>query len=65
MAKRRARSQIGNFTPNHKKSKIDPIFMCEDGVQHTIRKLLMMAITLLETSSESKVCTQSYGAPKS
>jgi hypothetical protein len=34
-------------------------------VQHTIGKLSTKVITLLETSSQSKVCTQSYGAPKS
>ncbi len=34
------------------------------GVQHIVGKLLTRATTLLQTSSQSKVCTQSYGAPK-
>jgi len=47
MAKRRAGSQIGSLTPDHLKSGIDPIFVREDGMQHTVGKLLMMAKTLL------------------
>jgi len=35
------------------------------GVQHTVKKLSTRATTLLSTSSQSKVCTQSYGPPKS
>jgi hypothetical protein len=31
---------------------------------HTVGKLLTRAITLLQTSSQLEVCTQSYGAPK-
>jgi hypothetical protein len=31
---------------------------------HIIEKLLTSAIILLKTSSQSEVCTQSYGAPK-
>jgi hypothetical protein len=34
-------------------------------VQHTIEKLLKKAITLLQTSSQSEIFTQSYGPPKS
>jgi hypothetical protein len=33
-------------------------------MQHTIEKLLTRATTLLQTSSQSKVFTQSYEAPK-
>jgi hypothetical protein len=35
------------------------------GVRHTIAKLLTRATTMLETSSQSKVYTQSYGPRKS
>jgi len=34
------------------------------GVLYIIGKLLMRATTLFQTSSQSEVCTQSYGAPK-
>ncbi len=37
------------------------ISLCIGGVRHTIGKLWMRATTLLETSPQSKVCTQSYG----
>jgi hypothetical protein len=47
MVKRKVGSQIGNLTLNHKKSVIDPISVCEDGVRHTIGKLLRRAISLL------------------
>ncbi len=35
------------------------------GMQHTIRKLLIRAITLRQTSSQSEVYMKSYGFPKS
>jgi hypothetical protein len=31
---------------------------------HTVEKLSMRATTLLETTSQSEFCSQSYGAPK-
>jgi len=34
------------------------------GMRHTVGKLLTRNTTLLKTSLQSKVCTQSYGAPK-
>jgi hypothetical protein len=34
-------------------------------MQHIVGNLLTRATTLLETSSQSEVFTQSYGAPKS
>jgi hypothetical protein len=37
----------GNLTPDHKKSGINPIYLVEGGVPHTIGKLLMRVITLL------------------
>ncbi len=39
--------------------------MRSGGVPHTIENLLTRATTLLQTSSQSKVFTQSYGPPKS
>ncbi len=39
--------------------------MCAGGVQHTIGKLLMRAISLLQTLSQSEVGTRSYERPKS
>jgi hypothetical protein len=37
MAKRKVRSRIGNLTPDHGKSGINPIPMCAGGVQHTLK----------------------------
>jgi hypothetical protein len=65
MGKRRAGSQTGSLTPNHKKSGIDPIPVCADGVRHTVGKLLRRATSLLQTSSQSKVWAGSYEFPKS
>jgi hypothetical protein len=47
MAKRRAGSQIGSLTPDHKKSGIDPIYLTAGGVPHIVGKLSMRVITLL------------------
>jgi hypothetical protein len=65
MAKRRAESQIGNLTPDHKKSGIDPISVCADRARHTVGKLLRRATSLLQTSSQSEVWAGSYEFPKS
>jgi hypothetical protein len=65
MAKRKVGSQTVNLTPDHKKSGIDPIYLSTDNVQHIVGKLSMRATTLLQTAPQSKVCSQSYGAPKS
>jgi len=65
MVERRAGSQIGNLTPNHKKSGIDPIPACANGVQCTVGKLLKRATSLLQTSSQSEVWAGSYELPKS
>jgi len=65
MAKRRARSQIVNLTPDQKKSGIDPIYLVADNVPHTVRKLLMRATTFLQIALQSEVFSQSYEAPKS
>jgi hypothetical protein len=40
MVKRRAMSQTGSLTPDHKKSRIDPTPGCAEGVRHTVGKLL-------------------------
>ncbi len=47
MGKRRAGSQTASLTPDHKKSGIDPIPVCEDWVRHAVEKLLRRAISLL------------------
>jgi len=41
-----------------------PWFPCVGGVPHVIGKTLTNVINLLETSPQSKVCTQSYGLSK-
>jgi hypothetical protein len=63
MAKRRVGSQIVNLTPDQKKSRIDPIYLATDNVQHTVGTLLMSATLLQNVPCE--VCSQSYGALKS
>jgi len=42
---------------------IAPISLRVSGVQHTIGKLLKTATTLLQTSFQSEVCTQSCRSP--
>jgi hypothetical protein len=59
MAKRRARNQTANLTPDQKKSRIDPIYLAANDVQHTVEKLPTRAITLLQTAPQSKVFSQS------
>jgi len=51
MAKRKVGSQIGNLTPDHKKSRINPIYLSAKCVRHTIGKLSTRATTLLQTAS--------------
>jgi hypothetical protein len=63
MAKRRAMNQIGNSTPEHKKSGIDPISLRAGGVWHTFGSL-DKGYNLFQISSQSEVCTRNYGAPK-
>jgi len=65
MAKRRARSRTASLTPDHKKSGIYLFPMSNSGVRHGVGKLSTRATTFLQTASRSKVCSQSYGAPKS
>jgi len=65
MVERRVGSQTVNLTPDHKKSGIDPIPVCEDRLWRTVRKLLRRATSLLQTSSQSEVWAGSYELPKS
>jgi hypothetical protein len=65
MVERKAESQINSLTPDHKKSGIDLIPLCAGEVQHTVGKLLRRAISLLQTSFQSKVWIGSYELPKS
>jgi len=65
IVERRAGSQTGSLTPDHKKSGIDPILVCADGVQHTVGNILRKATSLLQTSSQSEVWPGSYELPKS
>jgi hypothetical protein len=65
MGKRKAGSQIANLTPDHLKSRINPIYLAADNVPHTVGNLSMRATTLLQIALQSEVCSQSYGAPKS
>jgi hypothetical protein len=54
MAKRKARSQIGNLILDHKKLEINLISMRVDGVQHIVEKLSMRATILFQTSFQSE-----------
>ncbi len=65
MGKRRAGSQTGNLTPDHKKSRIDPIPMCVGGVRHGVGKLLRRATRLVQSSSRSENGARSSDGPKS
>ncbi len=55
MAKRKAGNQIGNLTPDHKKSGIDQNLVRASGVRHIVWKFLTGATTSLQTSSRSEV----------
>jgi hypothetical protein len=65
MVERRAGSQTGSLTPDHKHSGIDPTPVCVDKVQHTVGNFLRRATSLLQTSSQSEVWVGSYELPKS
>jgi hypothetical protein len=47
MAKRKAGSQIVSLTPDHKKSRIDPIYLAAGGVPYIVGKISTRATTLL------------------
>jgi hypothetical protein len=55
MAKRRVGNQIVSLTPNHKKSRIDPIYLASGGVPHIVGKFSTRAITLLQNASRFEV----------
>jgi hypothetical protein len=65
MGKRRGESQVGSLTPDHKKSGINPIRMCDGGVRHGVEKLSRRATRLVQTSFQSEVGARSYDGPKS
>jgi len=65
MVERRVGSQIASLTPDHKKSRIDPIPVFAGGVRHTVGKLLRRDTSLLQTSSQFEVWAGSYELPKS
>jgi hypothetical protein len=64
MAKRKTGSQIANLTPDHWKSEIALISLHTGGMLHTVGKFLKRVTTFLQTSLQSKVCTQIYEPPK-
>jgi hypothetical protein len=57
--------QTGRLTLDHKKSRIDSIYLAVEGMWHNVEKISTRATTFLKTASPSEVCSQSYGAPKS
>jgi hypothetical protein len=65
MGKKRAGSQIGNLTPDHKKSGIDLFSMSNDSVRHGVGKLSRRATTLIQTSLQSDLAVGRYELPKS
>jgi len=62
---KKGRQSTATLTPDHKKSGSDPIYLAIGVVPHIVGKLSTRATTLLQTELRSKVCSQSYGAPKS
>jgi hypothetical protein len=62
---KKGRESNCQFDSRPLKSGITPISLCAGGVWHTIGKLSMRATTLLQTSCQAEVYTQSYGPPKS
>jgi hypothetical protein len=65
MGKRRAESQIGNLTLDHKKSGIDLFPTSEQRVRHGVEKISTRATSLVQTSSRSDLAIRSYKRPKS
>ncbi len=65
MVERKAGSQTGSLTLDHKKSGIDPTLGCAEGVWHSVGKLLRRTTRLLQTSSQFEVWAGSYKLPKS
>jgi len=65
MGKRRAGSQIGNLTSDHKKSGIDLFPTSKLRVQYVVGKILTRATSLVQTSLQSDLAVESYELPKS
>jgi hypothetical protein len=65
MGKRRAGSQTGNLTPDHKKSGIDLFPTSELRVQYVVEKISTRATSLVQISSRSDLEVGSYELPKS
>jgi hypothetical protein len=65
MGKRRAGSQIGSLTPDHKKSGIDLFPTSELRVRYVVGKMTTRATSLVQTSLRSNSVVGSYELPKS
>jgi len=65
MGKRRAGSQTGSLTPDHKKSGIDLFPTSELKAQYVVEKISTRATSLVQTSSRSDLKVGSYDLPKS
>ncbi len=65
MGKRRAGSQIGNLSPDHKKSGIDIFPTFELRVRYVVGKMTTRAKSLVQTSLRSDFAVGSYELPKS
>ncbi len=65
MGKRRAESQIGSLTPDHKKSGIDLFPTSKLRVRYVVEKISTRPTSLVQTSSQSDFAVGSYELPKS
>jgi len=65
MGKRRAGSQTGSLTPDHKKSGIDLFPTSELRVQYVVAKISTRSTSLVETLLRSDFAVGSYELPKS
>jgi hypothetical protein len=61
---KKGRESSDSLTPDHGKSRIDPIPLRSGGVRHVVGKLSTRATTLVQTSSRLEVCTGSYSPTK-
>jgi hypothetical protein len=65
MGKRKAGSQTGSLTPDHKKSGIDLFPTSELRVRYVVGKISTRATTLVQTSLRSEFAVGNYELPKS
>jgi hypothetical protein len=65
MGKRRAGSQTGSLTPDHKKSGINLFPTSELRVRYVVGKISTRATSLVQTSLRSDFAVESYELPKS